>query len=236
VLPVHDDGRLGAVVQRVGLPGEPGPHRLEQPFSKPHFNPFDPRGRFVVVPDKGLDRIFVFRFEHGRLEPAAQPCVHTREGAGPRQVAFHPNGCWLYAVNELDSTAAVYSFDVDTGALAPVQWVPLLPDTYMGNSRAAGIVVSGDGRVLYASNRGCDTIEIFAIDETTGRLTHLQSRSAEGRTPRFFTLHPHGAALYALNEDSDMIVTIAVEPRQGTLGATRATMNCGSPVCMIFKR
>jgi 6-phosphogluconolactonase (cycloisomerase 2 family) len=235
VLPVHADGRLGPVTQRVGLPGEPGPHRVEQPFSKPHFNPFDWSGRFVVVPDKGLDRIFVFRFEDGRLAAAAQHCVSTREGAGPRHVAFHPNGCWLYAVNELDSTVAVYSFDGRTGALAAVQWLPLLPDTYMGNSRAAGIVVSGDGRTLYASNRGCDTIEVFAIDQATGRLTHLQSRSAEGRTPRFFTLHPDGTALYVLNEDSDSVVTIAVEPQHGMLGAVRTEMRCGSPVCMVFK-
>ena len=235
VLPVQSDGRLGPVAQRVGLPGEPGPHRVEQPFSKPHFNPFDPSGRFVVVPDKGLDRIFVFRFEEGRLAPAAQPCVHAREGAGPRHVAFHPKGCWMYAVNELDSTVAVYSCEGRTCARVPVQWGPLLPDTYMGNSRAAGIVVGGDGRTLYASNRGCDRIEVFAIEQATGRLTHLQSRSAEGRTPRFFTLHPDGTALYVLNEDSDSLVTMAVEPQRGMLGAVRATMDCGSPVCMVFK-
>ncbi len=195
----------------------------------------DRRSQFIAVPDKGLDRIFVFRFEDGRLAPAAQPCVHTREGAGPRHVAFHPGGGWLYAINELDSTVAAYAFDGRTGALAPLQWVPLLPDTYMGNSRAAGIVVSGDGRTLYASNRGCDTIEVFAVDQATGRLTHLQSRSAEGRTPRFFTLHPDGTVLYVLNEDSDSVVTIAVESQRGMLGATRATMGCGSPVCMVFK-
>lgn len=235
VLPVHDDGRLGAVVQRVGLPGEPGPHRLEQPHSKPHFNPFDPSGRFVAVPDKGLDRIFVFRFENGRLVPAAQPFVCTREGAGPRHVAFHPNGHQMYAINELDSTVAAYGFDARTGALTPQQWVPLLPDTYMGNSRAAGVVVGGGGRTLYASNRGCDTIEVFAIDGSTGRLTHVQSQGAGGRTPRFFTLHPDGTALYVLNEDSDSVVTFEVDLRQGGIGAPRATMACGSPVCMVFK-
>jgi 6-phosphogluconolactonase len=235
VLPVHDDGRLGPVVQRVRLPGDAGPHRLEQPFSKPHFNPFDPSGRFVVVPDKGLDRIFVFRFENGRLEPAAQPFVCTREGAGPRHVAFHPNGRQLYAVNELDSTVAAYGFDAGTGALTPQQWLPLLPDTYMGNSRAAGVVVGGEGRTLYASNRGCDTVEVFAIDEATGRLIHAQSCAAGGRTPRFFTLHPDGKALYVLNEDSDSVVTFGVDPQQGRLGAPRESMACGSPVCMVFK-
>jgi 6-phosphogluconolactonase (cycloisomerase 2 family) len=223
VLPVRTDGTLAPVAQRVALPGEAGPHRHEQPFSKPHFNPFDPRGRFVVVPDKGLDRIFVFRFEAGRLLPAATPHVDTREGAGPRHVAFHPSGAWLYAVNELDSTVTAYRFDAAAGAPTALQWLPLLPDTFTGNSRAAEIEVGADGRTLYASNRGCDSIEVFAIDPRSGRLTHLQSRATEGRTPRFFTHQPAGHCLYALNEDSDSIVAIDIDPADGRLGRTRST-------------
>ncbi len=234
VMPVLDDGRLGPVEQRMTLPGEPGPHRTEQPFSKPHFNPFDPSGRFVVVPDKGLDRIFVFRIEGGRLVPAERPFVQTRGGAGPRHVAFDPGGRWLYAVNELDSSVTVYAFNRDTGALAPRQWLPLLPDTFTGNSRAAEIEASRDGRNLYASNRGCDTIEVFAIDAVTGRLEHRQSRSTEGRTPRFFALHPGGRSLYVLNEDSDEIVVIDVNPTDGNLGRTLGSLHCGSPVCLAF--
>jgi 6-phosphogluconolactonase len=234
VLPVLDDGRLGAVEQRVSLPGEPGPHRVEQPFSKPHFNPFDPSGRFVAVPDKGLDRIFVFRFEGGRLSPAEVPFVSTREGAGPRNVAFDPSGRHLYAVNELDSTVTAYRFDPMSGALTPHQWLPLLADTVTGNSRAAGIAISHDGRHLYASNRGCDTIEVFAVDAATGRLKHRQSRPTEGRTPRFFALHPDGRTLYALNEDSDAITVMEVNAIDGSLGRTLGSLRCGSPVCLVF--
>ena len=124
VLPVHDDGTLGAVTQRVAMEGTPGPHRKEQPFAKPHFNPFDPSGRFVVVPDKGLDRIFAFRFENGRLAPAASPHVDTRENAGPRHVAFHPTAPFVYSMNELDSSVTAYRFGADTGALAPFQVLP----------------------------------------------------------------------------------------------------------------
>jgi 6-phosphogluconolactonase (cycloisomerase 2 family) len=234
VVQVHEDGRLGAVEQRVALPGEPGPHRVEQPFSKPHFNSFDPTGRFVVVPDKGLDRIFVFRLEGGRLSPAAVPFVPTREGAGPRTVAFHPTGRHLFAVNELDSTVMAYRFDATSGALTPRQWLPLLADTYTGNSRAAGIAISDDGRHLYASNRGCDTIEVFAIDPDRGRLTHRGSRTTEGRTPRFFALHPDGRALYALNEDSDAIVVVERNAVDGSLGRTLGSVHFGSPVCLVF--
>lgn len=234
-LPLRDDGTLAPVVQLVALHGTPGPHRHEQPFSKPHFNPFDPTGRFIVVPDKGLDRIFVFRFEDGRLTPAAQSHLDTREGAGPRHVAFHPSSRWLYAVNELDSTATAYRFDAATGALSPLQWVPLLPDSYTGNSRAAEIEVSGDGRTLYASNRGCDTIEVFTIDPHSGRLAHLQSCATQGRTPRFFALHPGGRLFYVLNEDSDSVVAMRVDPMGGSLSPAGPTLACGSPVCLIFR-
>jgi 6-phosphogluconolactonase len=235
VLPVQEDGTLAPVVQRVSLPGTPGPHRHEQPFSKPHFNPFDPAGRFIVVPDKGLDRIFVFRFAGSRLAPAEQAYVDTREGAGPRHVTFHPSSRWLYAVNELDSTVTAYRFDAMTGALSPLQWLPLLPDTYTGNSRAAEIEVSADGRTLYASNRGCDSIEVFAIDPHSGRLSHLQSCATQGCTPRFVALHPEGRFLYALNEDSDSVVTLNVDPTNGRLSPAGPVLPCGSPVCMIFR-
>jgi 6-phosphogluconolactonase len=234
-LPVQADGTLAPVAQSVPLTGTPGPHRHEQPFSKPHFNPFDPTGRFVVVPDKGLDRLFVFRFEDGRLIPATLPHVDTREGAGPRHIAFHPIARWLYAVNELDSTVTAYTFDATTGALTPLQWLPLLPDTFTANSRAAEIAVSADGRTLYASNRGCDTIEVFAIDQETGRLAHRQSCATQGRTPRFFALHSAGHWLYALNEDSDSVVTLHVHPTNGTLAPAGPVLPCGSPVCIIFK-
>jgi 6-phosphogluconolactonase (cycloisomerase 2 family) len=235
-LPVQADGTLGAVTQRVAMPGEPGPHRVEQPFAKPHHNPLDPSGRWVVVPDKGLDRLFVFDTRGGALVPAAVPHVDVREGAGPRHVAFHPGGCWLYSVNELDATVTAYGFDTATGALTPLQWRTLMPDTWMRHSRGAEIEVSADGRTLYASHRGADRIEVFAIDADTGRLTHLQSRPSEGRTPRFFALHPDGGFVYALNEDSDTVVTLAVNPADGGLGEAVATLRCGSPVCMVFTR
>jgi 6-phosphogluconolactonase len=233
-MPVLADGTLGAVTQRHAMPGEPGPHRVEQPFAKPHHNPLDPSGRWVVVPDKGLDRIFVFDARDGGLVPAASLHVEAREGAGPRHVAFHPSGRWLFCVNELDATVTACAFDAATGTLTPQQWRTLMPDTWMHHSRGAEIEVSADGRTLYASHRGADRIEVFAIDADTGRLTHLQSRASEGRTPRFFALHPQGGFLYVLNEDSDTVVTLAVDPIDGQLGETVATLRCGSPVCLVF--
>jgi 6-phosphogluconolactonase (cycloisomerase 2 family) len=234
VLSIDANGALGSVRQRVRLPGEPGPHRKEQPFSKPHFNAFDPSGRFVIVPDKGLDRIFSFRFVDGRIVEAVQPYVATREGAGPRHVAFHPQRPWVYAVNELDSTVTTYALAFETGALTPLQVLPSLPSSFTGNSRAAGIQVSADGRFVYASNRGHDSIAQFAVG-ADGSLRFVAATSTGGRTPRFFTLSPHDRWLYALNEDSDEVVRMRVDRGSGAL-RLEDRLSCGSPVCMVFRR
>lgn len=234
VLPVREDGSLGEVSQIVQMPGEPGPHRVEQPFAKPHFNPFDPSGRYVVVPDKGLNRVFSFRFEDGRLVPAAKPWAQARETAGPRHVAFHPTLPYAWVVNELDSTVTAYRFDAENGALDAMQVVSSLPDTHTGDSRAAGIAADARGRTVYASNRGADSIAVLSVDQASGRLAFLEAVPSQGRTPRFFTLSPDGRFMYVLNEDSDAIATFAVDAASGRLAATGAVVPCASAVCMVF--
>jgi 6-phosphogluconolactonase (cycloisomerase 2 family) len=234
VLPVDANGMLGRVVQRVQLPGMPGPHRKEQPHAKPHFNPFDPSGRFVVVPDKGLDRIFVFRFSEGALVPAAVPWIDTRAGAGPRHVAFHPTSPYAYSVNELDSTVTAYRFSPDDGLLTPLQILTTLPDTFVGNNTGSEIEMSADGRTLYASNRGHDSIAIFTVGAESGRMLFKGTYKSEGRTPRFFTLDRYRGFLHALNEDSDTIVTFPLTVESGCPMHASSQVACGSPVCMVM--
>lgn len=234
VLPVNEDGVLGTVTQLEPLTGPTGPHRVEQPFAKPHANPFDPQGHFVLVPDKGLDRVFSYRFTEGRLLPAEHPFVTTREGAGPRHLAFHPNKPRAYVVNELDSTVTAYHYAPATGALKPFQIVPTVPDTYTGNNRAAEIAVSRDGAHLYASNRGHDSIAVFELDGDSGRMSLAQVIPTGGRTPRFLAIAPNGRFLYALNEDSDSIVVFAIDADTGRLAPTGVSIACGSPVWMAF--
>ena len=236
VLPLEGDGTLAPVSQLIAMEGTPGPHRVEQPFAKPHFNPFDPSGRFVVVPDKGLDRVFSFRFEDGRLAPAAVPHVDSRENAGPRHVAFHPTGPYAYTVNELDSSVTAYGFNAQTGALTPLQILSTLPDTFTGNSRASEIAIEATGRTLYASNRGYDSIAVFSLEAGTGRMRFVGAQPSAGRTPRFFTLTPDGRFMFVLNEDSDTIVSFAVDADSGALRETAWSIACGSPVCMVFSR
>lgn len=234
VLPIEADGSVGQLIQLLKIEGVPGPHRKEQPFAKPHFNPFDPSGRFVVVPDKGLDKTLVFRFEHGKLTPAAFPEALGREASGPRHLAFHPAQPWAYIANELDSTVTACRFDAATGQLTPFQIVSGLADSYTGNSRNSEIEVHVSGKTLYVSNRGEDTIGVFSIDPDTGRICLIQSMPCGGKTPRFFALMPGGRFMQVLNEDSDSIVTMAVDTQTGMLSDTGCRQTCGSPVCMVF--
>jgi 6-phosphogluconolactonase len=238
VLPVLSDGALGRVSQTVNMVGTPGPHRVEQAFAKPHFNLFDPSGQFVMVPDKGFDRVFTFRFEGGQLTPANQPWVDTHEGAGPRHIVFHAEKPWAYVVNELDSSVTVFNCDWQTGGftggLTAVQRLSALPDTYCANSRAAGISLAPNGRTLYVSNRGHDSVAALRVAPETGRLTFLDASPTLGRIPRFFTFSPSGDFLFVLNEDSDSIVSFAVDAQTGRLNPTGLSWACGSPVCMVW--
>ncbi|MBR0837534.1 lactonase family protein [Bradyrhizobium manausense] len=235
LLPRQEDGALGAVIDLVKLEGKIGPHRVEQPFAKPHQVEFDPSGTFIVVPDKGLDLVFTYRIdaEKGKLVLASKP-VQAREGAGPRHIAFHPTGKLAYVVNELDSTVTAYRFDPASGALSPFQVVSAVPDSFTGNSRAAEIAVSADGRYVYASNRGNDSLAIYAIDAASGRLAPRGWTPSGGKTPRFFALGASDRFLFAANEDSDMVTMFTRAP-DGLLAATGNVVKVGSPVCILFR-
>ncbi len=232
-LPIAADGRLGAPVDIVPFEGQIGPHRIEQPFPKPHQCEFDPSGRFIVVPDKGCDRLLVFAIDgSGALRQVS--ATPARESSGPRHVAFHPGGALAYAINELDSTLVAYRFDAKSGALAPFQLVSALADSFTGNSRGSEIAVSGDGRVVYASNRGADTIGIFAIDPASGRLIPHGWVPAGGRTPRFFALADGGRSFFIANEESHRIVRYAIG-RDGSLAEPVTVAETGSPTSIVFR-
>jgi 6-phosphogluconolactonase (cycloisomerase 2 family) len=235
VLALTPDGALGELADLVPLKGKLGPHRVEQPFAKPHQVQYDPSGRFVVAPDKGRDLVEVYVLDaNGKLKLVESPAPHAQESAGPRHIGFHPNGRYAYVINELNSTVAAYRFEAANGALTPFQVLPSLPDSFVGDSRGAEIEVSRDGRFVYASNRGCDTIAVFAVDQRTGRLAARGWTPSGGKTPRFFALAPDGRHLFAANEESDSIVAFAVDARDGTLGAGKMVAKVGSPTCIIF--
>lgn len=233
VLPILPDGGLGAVTELYPLSGSLGPHRVEQNCAKPHQTEFDKTGAFIAVPDKGLDKTFIFRLlENGRLAQVSE--MAGREGSGPRHIIFHKSNNFAWIVNELDSTVTSCQFAPRQGVLTPFQILSSLPDTYTGNSRAAEIVISHDGRFVYVSNRGCDSIAAFAVAPTTGRLQPLGWTSSQGQTPRFITLAPDGAALFVANEDSDTIINFSLDAQTGHMQAARVAARTGSPICIVF--
>ena len=236
VLPIHEDGSLGEVIDLHELKGKIGPHRVEQPFAKPHQTEFDPAGRFIIVPDKGLDVVWTFRLgEAGKLQPAEPPFVQARETSGPRHVAFHRQKPLAYVINELDSTVTSYRYDRATGKLDPFQTIPTLPESFTGNSRASEIAVSPDGRFVYVSNRGFDSVAIFAVDPASGWLRPVEFKPSEGKTPRFFAIDPTGRFMFVANEESDTIVTYAIDRETGKLALTGDVVQTGSPVCIVFR-
>lgn len=195
----------------------------------------DPTGRFIVVPDKGLDVVWTFRLdEDGKLHTAEPPFVQAREISGPRHVAFHKQKPLAYVINELDSTVTGYRYDSASGKLDPFQVIPSLPEGFTGNSRASEIAVSPDGRFVYASNRGFDSVAVFAVDPADGWLRPVEHQRSRGKTPRFFAIDPTGRFMFVANEDSDAIVTYAIDRETGKLVATGDVVETGSPVCIVF--
>ena len=236
VFPINADGSLAPRSDLVIPAGEHGPWRTEQHGPHPHQASFDLTGKFVVVPDKGLDKVHVFRFDavNGKLIACDPPFVKARFGAIPRHVTFHPSRPYAYVVNEMDSTVNAYHWDTARGELKPFQRIPTTPTTYVGDNTGAEIAILPSGKFLYASNRGHDSIAIFSVSAQSGMLDHVGWESVQGRKPRFFGLDPDASHLYAANENSHTIVEFAVDQASGKLTPTAQIIETGSPACIAF--
>jgi 6-phosphogluconolactonase len=233
MLPILAGGSLGAAtdfIQHSGFSVYPG--RQEGPHA--HSVNIDPANRLAIVCDLGMDKLMLYRLDLGRgkLLANAEPWVQTRPGAGPRHLAFHPNGRVVYVINELDSTMSVYSYDAERGQLAELQALSTLPPGYSGVTWTAEVCVSPDGAFVYGSNRGHDSIAIFAVDAATGLLTYAGCEPSGGKIPRNFTLSADGKLMLVANQDSDNIVAFAVDKATGLLTPTGAVTSSPSPVCV----
>jgi len=237
VFPINSDGSLAPCSDLVTLPGVPGPNKIEQAFSHPHHIPFDRSGRFIVIPDKGLDKVFVYRLdtENGKLVANDPPAATARPGACPRHVEFHPSNLFAYVNNEAHSSITAYRFDAQSGVLKSLHEVPTIPPDFGGKNKSAEIAVSPAGRFVYCSNRGHDSIVIYSIDQGTGLLTLVGWEPSQGKTPRFITLDPAGSFLYAANQDSDTIVAFQADRQTGKLTPTGQVVATGSPACIVFR-
>jgi 6-phosphogluconolactonase len=233
IFTIGDDGHLGqasAVVQHHGS----SIHKVRQAAPHPHSINLDPANRFVLVADAGNDRIFAYRFDmaSGTLTANAPPSWKSKPGAAPRHLTFHPNGKWAYAINELDSTMTLLSYDADLGVFDPIHTVTTLPSGTIVENLTAEVAAHPSGKFLYGSNRGHDSIAMFAIDQTNGRLTSLGHHPAGGRTPRNFVIDPSGKVLITALQDSNRIVVHKIDPKKGTLAVTKSEITIPQPVCI----
>lgn len=236
VFPVTDDGQLGELAQSFKLDGEGSgvdAERQEAPHA--HSIYADPTNRYVFVCDLGMDRIYVFQFDatSGVLQPAETPFLETHPGAGPRHLAFHSNGQWIYAINELNGTIAQYAWSAEKGDLSFQSVVDTLPGGFDEWNTTAEILVHPSGRFLYGSNRGHDSIVVYAIDEENGALDLVQRVSSRGEHPRNFVLDPTGDLLAVANRDSDNVVYFSIDAESGTLELLETVE--GIPACTCVR-
>lgn len=234
VVPIGADGRLkppSSVQQHVGS----GPNLGRQKGPHAHGLALAPDGRFAFAADLGADRVFVHRFDAsaGALEPHDPPAAVLAPGSGPRHVVFHPSGSFLYAIGELLSTVTVFRYDSAAGILEAVQTLTTLPAGFEGENTTAEIAVSPDGRFLYGSNRGHDSLAVFSVDAATGRLAAVGHVATGGRTPRHFAIDPTGRWLLAANQGSDTVVVFRRDPESGLPSPVGEPVAVPKPVCLL---
>jgi 6-phosphogluconolactonase len=246
VLPILPDGRLGTATDVQKPTGPIGPTRAAHtpPGSfaisghdrtHAHMIQADPSGRFVLHADLGLDKIFVWKFneQKGVLTPNDPPAVSLPPGDGPRHFHFHPNGRWFYSIQEEGSTIVRFDYDGATGRLTPRQPISTLPVGFAGSNFCSGILVSGDGRFVYAGNRLHDSIAIFSIGPN-GVLGYAAEEWTRGNYPRSFSFDPTGRFLYCCNQRSDNVTVFRVDSKTGRLRFTGHYTPVGNPSMIVF--
>jgi len=236
-LPIKPDGSLGeaaTVIQHTG--SSVNPQRQSGPHA--HFICPSPDNRFALTADLGLDKILVYQLDASasKLSTNNPPFAVVAHGAGPRHLAVSPTGKFVYVINEMALTVTTFSYDATRGALFEEQTLSTLPAGYSATQRdsCAEIAVHPNGRFVYGSNRGHDSIAVFAVDSNSGKLTLSQNEPTQGKTPRHFAIDPTGRWLIAENQNSDSIVVFTIDPASGKLKPAGQTLQVPSPVCAVF--
>jgi 6-phosphogluconolactonase len=233
LLPVLPDGSLEPATGFVQHEGSgPDERRQKSPHAHsvyPHIN-----GRWLFSADLGIDRVLIYKIDNeGKLVPnPSTPSVSMEAGAGPRHIAFHPNGEWIYVVNELNSTVTWLLFDTEKGRAEVAGSVPTLPDGYEGNNQCADIHVHPGGNFLYASNRGHNSIAVFSLDD--GRPVPVSHEPVRGEWPRNFNIDPSGSLMFVANQHSDNITVFKIDDETGIPRFLGNELNIGKPVCIRF--
>jgi 6-phosphogluconolactonase len=236
VFPVDGDGNITEACATVQHEGR-GPKSPNQDRAFPHSCWFDRSGNRVLCCDLGIDRVMRYDLDLGRgtLQPSASPFAQVSSGAGPRHLAFHPTGHWVYVLNELDSTISAFRYDQDSGQMIIVQTVSTLPAHFAGESAAAHILVHPSGKFVYASNRGHDSIAAFAVDQQRGVLSLIAHVPSDGQRPYNFAIDSSGKLMLVANQRSDTIVSFRIDEASGELARTEHVLEVAAPVCVVLR-
>ena len=235
IYPVQSDGKLGPASEFVQHHGHgTDPERQEKAHA--HSIRVYPSNHVALAADLGLDQVKVYWLDlrTGKIHEDAEATIHMHPGAGPRHFDFHPNGKWMYVVDELDSTLAVFEVDPNTFHFTHLQTVSTLPAGYDGPTWAADIHVHPNGKLVFASNRAHESLAAFSIDAASGKVTFLDVTPSGGKTPRNFAIDPSGKWLLAAHQDSDNVVVFALDPETGKLTPNGEEVSLPMPVCLKF--
>jgi 6-phosphogluconolactonase len=232
VFPVEKDGSLGKESQFIQHEGS-GVNKARQSGPHAHSLIFDNSGRFAFVSDLGIDRLMAYKtdFSAGTLVPAPSPYFQAAPGAGPRHCVFHPNGKYAYLINELNSTISALAYNGTDASFRHLQTVPAVVEDFTGPNSCADIQILPNGRFLYGSNRGHDSIIIYQIDSNTGLLSCAGFESSGGKIPRSFCIDPAGVFLLAANQDTDNIAVFRIDSASGKLKKV-SEQAVPTPVCV----
>jgi 6-phosphogluconolactonase len=233
-LPVRSDGTLGMAIELKQHEGSSIKEQQKGPHA--HCIILDTAERYALAADLGIDKVMIYRFDPmtGKLTPGQQPSAELQQGAGPRHLTLHPNGKYLYVINELDSTMTAFKYNGTNGTLTQIETVSTLPSDFSGVSYCADVHVSPSGKFLYGSNRGHNSIVVFEIDQRSGKLKALEHVSTEGNWPRNFVIDPSGRFLLVANQRSDNVVTFTIHPQTGRLKPNGQVAEIPVPVCLRF--
>jgi 6-phosphogluconolactonase len=230
--PVRDDGSLGEAASFVQHKGssvvtarQEGPHA--------HCIVVSPDNRFVYAADLGLDQVLGYRIDAaaGKLSPNRQPYVRTPPGAGPRHLTFHPNGRRMYVINELANSVTLFDYDSDSGMLVEQQTISTLPEDFEGKSHCADLKITPNGRFLYGTNRGHDSIAAYKIGDD-GRLTLLAIEPSLGKGPQNLAITPGGEFLLCANMPGNNVAVFRIDAKTGTLMRVGEPISTPSPSCI----
>jgi len=231
LLPLRPDGQLAPPAATDQHQPPLGPHK-NQDHAHAHCFITAPDNRYAFAVDLGTDKVYGYQLDAtgGQLRPLPGPAFVAQPGAGPRHLTFHPEGHWAYLENELNSTVTALAYDAQAGTFREIQTLSTLPAGFTGENSGADVHVSPDGRFLYTSNRGDNSLAVFSIAPADGRLSLVQHVSTQGQTPRNFALDPSGRLLLVANQNSDNIFTYRVNKQSGKLTPTEQSVSLPSPM------